>query len=235
MSEPEDQQPIAARRSVRSFVRRAGRLTRSQEKALATLWPEYGLEIGATELDLDAVFGRQAPRVVEIGFGNGDTLVEQAREAPDIDFLGIEVHEPGIGHCLIGIRDAGLSNLRLLRHDALEVLENQLPAGSISRINLYFPDPWPKKRHHKRRIVNGRFLDLCHRALEVGGRLHVATDWDNYAEHIDEALAARDDFRCLDRRTHDGDAPLERPRTKFEQRGIRRGHRIHDWIFVTGK
>lgn len=223
----------APRRTIRSYVRRAGRMTRSQQKALDALWPEYGVEYQPQALDLAALFGRQAPRILEVGFGNGDTLVELACSEPDADFIGIEVHEPGVGHCLIGIRESGISNLRLLRHDALEVLEHQVPPGSLRRINLYFPDPWPKKRHHKRRIVNKRFLDLCHRAMEPGGALHIATDWANYAEHIDDILGERQDYSCVARRIHDGNAPLQRPRTRFEQRGLRKGHRIWDWIFVT--
>ena len=218
-------------RSVRSFVRRAGRLTASQERALEELWPRYGLDYEAAVIDLDAVFGRSAPRVLEIGFGNGDTLVEQAAAAPDMDFLGIEVHEPGIGHCLIAARRADLANLRLINHDAIEVLETQIPPGSLARINLYFPDPWPKKRHHKRRIVQPRFLELCATRLQAGGSLHVATDWAGYAEHIDEVLEASPLFTCGERREHEGDRPLERPVTKFERRGLRRSHRIWDWRF----
>jgi tRNA (guanine-N7-)-methyltransferase len=148
-------------RPIRSFVRRAGRMTPSQQRALDELWPDYGLDYEATPLDLADVFGRKAPVVLEIGFGNGDTLVAQAAASPDKDFLGIEVHEPGVGHCLIAASDASVSNLRLIIHDAIEVLEHQVPEASLSRINLYFPDPWPKKRHHKRRIVQSSFLDLC--------------------------------------------------------------------------
>ena len=225
-----DSQP-RHRRSIRSFVRRAGRLTASQQRALDELWPQFGIAFDGTRLDLDAIFGRHAARVLEIGFGNGDSLVELAAAEPEIDFLGIEVHEPGIGHCLIRIRETGVSNLRLICHDAIEVLEAGIPAGSLSRINLYFPDPWPKKRHHKRRIVNPRFLDLAANALEPGGSLNVATDWDNYAEHIDERLEADARFVCSERRVHDGGRPLDRPATKFERRGLKRGHRIHDWRF----
>lgn len=226
--------PAARLRTVRSFVRRAGRLTSSQQKALDDLWPAFGLDYREEPFDLDASFGRHAPTVLEIGFGNGDSLAEQAAAMPDRNFLGIEVHEPGIGHCLVRVRELGLENLRLVRHDALEVLERGIPGASIERINLYFPDPWPKKRHHKRRIVQPTFLALCARALRPGGTLHVATDWAGYAEHIDEALARCPDFECQESREHDGEAPLDRPRTRFEQRGLRHGHRIRDWIFVAG-
>ena len=195
------------------------------------LWPTFGVEFEQEAIDVAALFGREAPLALEIGFGNGDSLVDLAASRPDMDFLGVEVHEPGIGHCLIRIREAGIENLRLICHDAIEVLEQGVTPGSIARINLYFPDPWPKKRHHKRRIIAPKFLDLCVRVLEPGGSLHVATDWDNYAEHIDEVLAADKRFECRERRVHDGDAPLERTATKFERRGLKRGHRIHDWRF----
>ena len=217
---------------MRSFVRRAGRITESQRRALDELWPVYGLEPPAGALDLDAVFGRVAPRVLEIGFGNGESLVAMAAENPDQDFVGIEVHEPGIGHCLIAAHAAAISNLRVIRADAIEVLEANLSPGSLARINLYFPDPWPKKRHHKRRIVQPAFLALCARALEPGGRLCIATDWAIYAEHIDAVLAGCNFFfGCRERRVHDGDQPLDRPATKFERRGLRHGHRIVDWHF----
>ena len=217
------------RRSIRSFVRRTGRLTPSQQRALATLWPKYGIEPGDGVLDPESAFGRDAPLTLEIGFGNGDTLVELAAESPETNFLGIEVHEPGVGHCLLRIRDAEIRNLRLVVRDAVEVLKHHLAPGSVDRINLYFPDPWPKKRHHKRRIVQPAFLDLCARALKPGGALHIATDWENYAEHIDAVLADSERFCVDERREHDGSAPLERPVTKFERRGMRRGHRIWDW------
>jgi tRNA (guanine-N7-)-methyltransferase len=219
-------------RTIRSFVRRTGRLTPSQQRALTELWPQYGVDYAATPLDLDALFGRHAPRVLEIGFGNGETLVEQAAENPDLNFIGIEVHEPGVGHCLLKAHDAGVTNLRLIKHDAIEVLEQQIPPLSLRRINIYFPDPWPKKRHHKRRLLQPSFLALLHDRLETGGTLHIATDWANYAEHIDEVFAAVDVFHCDERREHDGDRPLDRPCTKFEKRGLRHGHRIVDWRFI---
>lgn len=222
---------VTRHRTIRSFVRRAGRLTMSQQRALDELWPIYGLVYSPQPLDLDVLFGRHAPRVLEIGFGNGDTLVQQAQDDPSSDFLGIEVHEPGLGHCLLAARDANLGNLKLIAHDAIEVLQAQIGAATLQRINLYFPDPWPKKRHHKRRIVQQPFLALCAKRLVSGGSLHIATDWANYAEHIEAELAACESFVCAERRTHDGDRPLERPVTKFERRGLRHGHRIHDWRF----
>lgn len=219
------------RRPIRSFVRRAGRLTPSQLRALDELWPQWGIPCAETVLDLDTVFGRRALRTLEIGFGNGESLVRQAQESPQRDFIGIEVHEPGIGHCLLAIRDAGINNLRLIAHDAVDVLRHQVPPESLHRINLYFPDPWPKKRHHKRRIVQPPFIELCAGCLVPGGSLHIATDWADYAAHVDEVIAASSHFVCAERREHAGDAPLDRPATKFERRGLDLGHRIWDWRF----
>jgi tRNA (guanine-N7-)-methyltransferase len=219
-------------RPIRSFVRRAGRLTSSQQRALEELWPKYGVEYADKPLDFESLFGRHAPVVFEIGFGNGESLVAMAAGQPDRDFVGIEVHDPGVGHCLIAADQAGVSNLRLIAHDAIEVLENQVPSKSLARINLYFPDPWPKKRHHKRRIIQPGFLALCADRLVPGGTMHVATDWANYAEHIDEAFAGSEHFHCAERREHGGDRPLDRPVTKFERRGLRHGHGIVDWRFA---
>jgi tRNA (guanine-N7-)-methyltransferase len=220
------------KRTIRSFVRRAGRLTPSQQKALQELWPAFGIEYDDDVLDLENAFGRAAPVILEIGFGNGDTLVQQATENPDKNYLGIEVHEPGVGHCLLQARDANIDNLRLIIHDAIEVLKNQIPLASLSRVNLYFPDPWPKKRHHKRRIVQHDFLSLIANDLKPGGTLNVATDWAEYADHIDEIISQSDRFICTERREHDGEQPLDRPRTKFERRGLKKGHRICDWCFT---
>ena len=225
----QEKDPSRPRRPIRSFVRRTGRLTPSQQRAIDELWPVFGAESGGGLLDFDNVFGRRAPIVLEIGFGNGETLVQQAAANPDLDYLGIEVHEPGVGHCLLAAQGAGIRNLRLIAEDAIDVLQRQVPMASLRRINLYFPDPWPKKRHHKRRIVQESFLNLCADRLEPGGSLHIATDWANYAEHIEETLAACDRFTCTERLEHDGDAPLDRPVTKFERRGLGKGHRIHDW------
>jgi tRNA (guanine-N7-)-methyltransferase len=222
---------IRKKRAIRSFVRRAGRITASQQRALDTLWPVYGIEYVEEPLDFGTVFDRAAPVVLEIGFGNGETLVEQAAASPDKDFIGIEVHEPGVGHCLLKADEAGIENLRVVMHDAIEVLARQVPTGSLGRVNLYFPDPWPKKRHHKRRIVQDTFVDLLADLLADRGTLHIATDWANYAEHIDEVLSRSDRFTCRERREHGGEAPLDRPQTKFERRGLRKGHGIVDWCF----
>lgn len=217
------------KRTIRSFVRRTGRMTPGQEKALRELWPDYGCDFRHLRLDLDRMFGRSASRVVEIGFGNGETLVQQAAANPQLDYLGIEVHEPGVGHCLLHADSAAVTNLRIVAHDALEVLGEQIPDGALARINLYFPDPWPKKRHHKRRILQPSFLQLAARKLQDAGSLHVATDWANYAEHIDDLVANCGEFHIAERRVHHGENALDRPRTKFESRGLRKGHTITDW------
>lgn len=219
-------------RTIRSFVRRTGRLTPSQQRALVELWPLYGVDIDEAEIDFNALFGSDAPVVLEIGFGNGDTLVQQALEHPQMNFLGIEVHEPGVGHCLLQARDSGVTNLKIIKHDAIEVLQQQIPAETLQRINIYFPDPWPKKRHHKRRMIQPEFLELIASRLKSGGALHIATDWENYAEHIDDVLGHSFLFTHIKRREHNGSDPLDRPRTKFEQRGLRKGHCIWDWRVI---
>ena len=216
-------------RLIRSFVRREGRMTPAQEHAFERLWGRFGIDYAPLALDFDQVFGRHAGRVLEIGFGNGETLVAQAAADPARDFIGVEVHRPGVGHCLLAAEAAGLRNLRVIVHDAVEVLREQVPAGSLQRVNVYFPDPWPKKRHHKRRLLQSPFLELLATRLATGGTLRLATDWQNYAEHIDEVLAAAPALRVLERREHAGDAPLDRPVTKFERRGLEKGHRIVDW------
>ena len=220
---------MGAKRTIRTYARRSGRMTPGQRRALRELWPAFGVEFSRQPLDLDALFGREADKVFEIGFGNGDTLIEQARANPDADFLGVEVHEPGVGHCLLGAAAAGLGNLRVIVHDAIEVLEQQIPDASLHRVNLYFPDPWPKKRHHKRRILQPAFLSLVARKLKPGGTFNIATDWADYAEHIDAVLASARCFELADRRRHAGDRAPGRPTTRFERRGLREGHHIWDW------
>jgi tRNA (guanine-N7-)-methyltransferase len=213
-------------------VRRAGRITPAQERAFEELWRYFGVEYAPGPLDLHRLFGRTAGRVLEIGFGNGEALVAQAAQNPGLDYLGLEVHRPGIGHCLLLAEAAGLGNLRLIGHDAVEVLGRQLADRSLRRINLYFPDPWPKKRHRKRRLLQGDFLELTAHKLEQGGALHVATDWEDYAEHIDDVISASNSFHVDKRYVHEGDRPLDRPTTKFERRGLAMDHKITEWRLV---
>lgn len=219
-------------RTVRSFVIRTGRITSAQERALANLWPRFGLDYQPETLDMEAVFGRKADRVLEIGFGDGESLVRQAAQNADLDYLGVDVHKPGVGHCLIQAEASNVRNLRLIEYDAIDVLQRQLAAGSLHRINLYFPDPWPKKRHHKRRLLQQDFLTLVASKLKPDGSFCIATDWQSYATHIDEIVAASDCFSVLERREHAGDRPLDRPTTRFERRGLKEGHKIVDWRLV---
>jgi tRNA (guanine-N7-)-methyltransferase len=219
-------------RTIRSFVQRAGRITHAQERALEQLWPRFGIDYAPALLDFEAVFGRCAPRVLEIGIGDGETLLALAMARPDCDFLGVEVHRPGIGHCLLGIEAVALTNVRLISHDAVEVLQHMVPAGSLAEALLYFPDPWPKKRHHKRRIVQPAFVELLATRLEPGGRFRLATDWAPYAEHMLEVLEASPSFTNVSPTGDYVPRPPSRPLTKFERRGERLGHGVWDLVFV---
>ena len=203
-------------------------MTPSQSRALDDLWPAFGID-ETGPLSFDALFGRAVPVVIEIGFGDGESLIAQAANDPDRNYLGIEVHEPGIGHCLLRIEQQDLENVRLISGDAAEVLGQQVRDGALSRLNLYFPDPWPKKRHHKRRLIQPTFLALVASKLAHDGALHIATDWAGYAEHIDEVIRLADCLSIAERIEHDGSSAIDRPMTKFERRGLGKGHRIWDW------
>jgi len=219
------------RPAIRSYVLRAGRITPAQRRALDELLPRWGIPYSPRILDLDSVFGRQARRVMEIGFGNGDTLVELAAASPNADFIGVEVHPPGVGRCLLAIESRGLTNLRVIAHDAVEVLANQLPPASLDELLLYFPDPWPKKRHHKRRIVQPAFASLVASRLRQDGKFRLATDWEPYAEWMLEVLNGAPEFA----NTASGNGCIERPdrgATRFEDRGRRLGHRVFDLEYV---
>ena len=216
------------RKPIRSYVLRGGRITSAQRRAHDKLLPRWGLAFSPAPIDLDAVYGRRAPRVLEIGFGDGATLIELAGSRPETDFLGVEVHPPGIGHLLLGIEARSLTNLRVIVHDAVEVLQHQIPPASLDEVLLYFPDPWPKKRHHKRRIVQPAFAALVADRLKPGGALRLATDWEPYAEWMLEVLNAErglvnaaTDQRWVER-------PTLRGATRFEARGHRLGHRVFD-------
>jgi tRNA (guanine-N7-)-methyltransferase len=219
------------RRSVRSFVVRAGRMTDAQQRAWRELWPQIGIETTDTQLDLDRIFGRRAPRTLEIGFGNGETLATLAAAHPERDCLGIEVHRPGIGHLMLRAKELGLANVRIVCRDAVEVLDRCLAEASLDEVLLYFPDPWPKKRHHKRRIVQSAFVALVASRLKPGGLLHMATDWLPYAEHM---LAVAGACPALVNESPTGDyvpRPESRPQTRFERRGRRLGHDVRDLAF----
>ncbi len=218
-----------ANRPIRSFVLRAGRMGPGQQRALRELGPRFVLPFQPQPPDLDALFGRQAPRVVEIGFGMGQATAQIAAARPDLDFIGIEVHPPGVGALLREIGERGLGNLRLVQHDAVQVLQQMLAPGSLAGVHLYFPDPWHKKRHHKRRLVQPDFVALLASRLASGGWLHCATDWEDYARQM---LRVLDDCPLL-RNTADGYAPRPamRPLTKFEARGLKLGHGVWDLLF----
>ncbi len=219
-------------RQVRSFVRRAGRLTGPQARALENLWPAFGVDAPQAPLDMDALFAREAPRTLEIGFGNGESLAALAARHPERDYLGVEVHEPGVGHLLLAIERQGLGNLRIACHDAVEVVERWLPAACLDEVLVFFPDPWPKKRHHKRRLVQPAFLERLARVMAPGARLHLATDWENYAEHMLEVCEASPWFENALPGGGFSPRPESRELTKFERRGLRLGHEVFDLTYL---
>jgi tRNA (guanine-N7-)-methyltransferase len=225
------QETTEQHRAIRSFVLRQGRLTKGQERAMQSLWPQFGIEAADTELALAHLFGRIAPITLEIGFGNGESLWQMAQAAPERDFLGIEVHTPGVGHLLKLMGDTGVTNIRVLNTDAVEILKNRIPANSLDRVQLFFPDPWHKKKHHKRRIVQPAFVDLISSRLRHDGVLHMATDWQAYAEHMVDVMQARSDFQNLAENPPYSPRPETRPLTKFEHRGLRLGHGVWDLLY----
>ena len=218
-------------RAVRSFVVRGGRMTVAQERAWRDLWPVLGVPGDPAPLDLTALFGRAAPCTLEIGFGNGESLVALAAAHPDRDYLGIEVHRPGVGYLMLRCEAEGLRNVRIICQDAVEVLGGRLADASLDEMLLYFPDPWHKKRHHKRRIVQPAFVELMARKLKPGAVLRMATDWQDYAEHM---LAVAGGCALLRNESASGDyvpRPAGRPPTRFERRGQRLGHGVWDLAF----
>ncbi|RMH18336.1 MAG: tRNA (guanosine(46)-N7)-methyltransferase TrmB [Gammaproteobacteria bacterium] len=222
----------SGKRSVRSFARRQGRMTRAQREALQNHWADYGIDFSQNPLDLDACFGRVGrPRIMEIGFGMGDALIAAAQAEPEKDFLGIEVYQAGVGRVLSQAHRLGLNNLRVSQMDAVEFLQTQIVPGSFDEIRLFFPDPWPKKRHHKRRIVQTDFVNLVVNALREGGHFHVATDWAPYADHILEVLNAIPVLENVSPNQGFIPRPAGRVETKFERRGKRLGHQVFDILF----
>lgn len=218
-------------RGVRSYVRRQGRMTPGQQRAFAELMPRYGVVLGNAPLDLPTLFGRSAPVTLEIGFGMGDALLEMAAAAPERDFLGVEVHRPGIGRLLAGLDAGSLTNVRVIEGDAVQVLERMLGDGVLDRVLLLFPDPWPKKRHHKRRLLQAAFVELAARRLAAGGLFHAATDWAPYAEQMREVLEACPQFEnCAGPGAYSA-RPDYRPQTKFERRGVALGHAVFDLLY----
>ena len=218
-------------RRVRSFVLRQGRFTPAQQRAFDALWPRFGLDYRGQPRDFDAAFGRQAPRIVEIGFGNGEAFRHSCALDPARDHIGIEVHAPGVGRLLNALDAEGIGNGRVYHHDAVEVLENEIADGSLDEIRIYFPDPWHKKRHNKRRLVNPGFATLLVRKLAAGGRLHLATDWQDYAEQMWDVLDATPGIANRNGARGHLPRPPWRPQTHFETRGQRLGHGVWDMIY----
>ena len=220
-------------RPIRSFVLRQGRLTVGQQRAFDSLWPRFGIDYDGQPIDFSALFGNDNPVFLEIGFGNGESLASMAQEHPEHNYLGIEVHGPGVGHLLIRIETLGLENIRILRHDAIEVLKHCITTNSLQGLFLFFPDPWHKKRHHKRRILNPDFVTELGRVIRPGGFFHAATDWEDYALQMMAVLSAADTlFENSAGAGQYTPRPDYRPLTKFEQRGHRLGHGVWDLIFI---
>ena len=229
----ENHQPSEARerRPVRSFVLRGGRLTDGQRRALEELWPRWGIDAGGGVLDFAALFGNGGPVILEIGFGNGDATWRMAQAEPQHNFLGVEVHRPGVGRLLLTLEEQGIGNLRVVCDDAVTLLRERVRPASLGGVRIYFPDPWPKKRHHKRRIVQADFIDLLASRMRAGAILHLATDWAPYAEHMLDVLRASQEFENLSPNAGSCPRPAWRPRTKYERRGERLGHPVSDLVF----
>lgn len=229
---PQNDNPLRLR-AIRSFVLRQGRQTEAQKRAFTEHWPNFGLDYRGQPRDFEKVFGRPNPLVVEIGFGNGEQLLFAAGNEPDKNFVGIEVHGPGVGRLLNGLATANLGNVRVCQHDAVEVLRHEIADATLAEVRIYFPDPWHKKRHHKRRLIQPEFVALLCDKLAAGGRLHLATDWQNYAEQMREVCAAESRLVAADA----DDAAIARPQwrrqTHFESRGLKLGHGVTDLLYRT--
>ena len=214
---------------IRSYVLRQGRVSNAQRRAHDTLLPRLGISFRETPLDLDAVFGRNAPRILEIGCGMGETTVAIAAAHPESDYIGIEVHTPGVGSLLKQIDEAGLSNVRVIQYDAVAVMDTMIPPSSLDGMHIFFPDPWPKKRQQKRRLIQSPFIALAASRLKPGGYLHAATDWQEYAEQILAVFSAEPSL--INTATGYAEKPAYRPQTKFETRGLKLGHGVWDIVF----
>jgi tRNA (guanine-N7-)-methyltransferase len=218
-------------RKVRSFVKREGRLTNGQAKALELYWQTMGLAHQQGMIDLEAVFGNTNPVVLEIGFGMGKSLVEMAKNSPELNYLGVEVHRPGVGACIALAQECEVSNLKVYEHDAIEVLADCIANDSLAKVQLFFPDPWHKKKHHKRRIVSAEFVEAIRQKLQIGGVFHMATDWQNYAECMLADMQQAQGYKNLSATNDYVPRPDSRPLTKFENRGQRLGHGVWDLQF----
>lgn len=228
---PRDDDTALRQRRIRSFVLREGRITPAQQRAFDAHWTRYGLDYAGAPRDFDAAFGRHAPRVLEIGFGNGEALAWAAAHDPARDYLGIEVHGPGVGRLMNALAAQGSDNVRIYKHDAVEVLEREIAPASLAEVRIWFPDPWPKKRHHKRRLIQPGFVALLASRVAPGGLLHLATDWADYAAHMLEVLEAAPDWRNRLGAGRYAERPAWRIETHFERRGVRLGHGVWDLLY----
>ena len=228
----DSQRPI---KTIQSFVRRSSKLTPGQRNGITKLWPVYGVDIPTSYIDLDKLFIKKQPYVLEVGFGNGDTLLEMVINTPNKNFIGVEVYEAGIGRLINEAHKLKISNLRVLKFDAVELLNNHIKDDSFETLQLFFPDPWHKKKHHKRRIVDSDFLNLISRKVKNAGTVHIATDWEDYAQYIMESLEGHPNFKNTSGAHIYSPRPEIRPITKFERRGFRLGHGVWDLIFINNK
>jgi tRNA (guanine-N7-)-methyltransferase len=219
------------RRTIRSFVLREGRITPAQQRAFAEHWARFGIDYIGAPRDLDALFGRRTPRVLEIGFGNGEALAWAGEHDPARDYLGIEVHRPGVGRLMNALAARDVRNVRIWNHDAVEVLRDEISEAALDEVRIWFPDPWPKKRHHKRRLIQPAFAELLATRVKPGGLLHLATDWPEYASHMQEVLASQPGWRLRAGESGDSRRPEWRIETRFERRGLDLGHPVTDLLY----
>ena len=219
------------RRVIRSFVLREGRITPAQQRAFAQHWTRFGIDFAGTPRNFDALFGHTAPRVLEIGFGNGEALAWAGEHDPARDYLGIEVHRPGVGRVMNALAARDVRNVRLWHHDAVEVLQREIPEGALDEVRIWFPDPWPKQRHHKRRLIQPAFVALLAARVKPGGLLHLATDWPEYALHMQDVLASQPGWRLREGESGESRRPAWRIETHFERRGLKLGHPVTDWLY----
>jgi len=218
-------------RRIRSFVLREGRMTPAQQRAFDTLWSRYGLDYRSARRDFDASFGRSAARVLVIGFGNGEALAWASEHDPDRDFIGVEVHGPGVGRLMNTLASRDARNVRLYKHDAVEVLEHEVAPAALAEVRIWFPDPWHKKRHHKRRLIQPGFIELLASRMAPNGLLHLATDWQEYAEHMQEVMEAAPGWHNQSGSGQYAEKPASRIETHFERRGLKLGHGVWDLLY----
>lgn len=229
--EHQPEQQATKHRAIKSFVLRQGRLTAAQQTALNDHWQDYGIDFTKQPLDIAELFNNNNETVLEIGFGNGESLLQQAKNQPQYNFIGIEVHGPGVGHLIHNAHSEGIENIKVIRHDAIEVLHQQIADNRIKKVQLFFPDPWHKKRHHKRRIMRADFIQLLQKKLKTGGLFHMATDWQHYAEQMLEQMDNAEGFNNISGKGHYSTSQADRCETKFERRGRRLGHGVWDLLY----